>query len=80
LDSDLQLERIDVDDNKGAAGKYVPRATFVDLEPGTMDSVRAGHRGQLFRAVNFRRDVAEEGARGIAVRLEVEVEQLRDRC
>ena len=34
-------------------GKYVPRAVLVDLEPGTMDSVRAGPYGQLFRPDNF---------------------------
>ncbi|CAB4413034.1 unnamed protein product [Rhizophagus irregularis] len=33
--------------------KYVPRAVLVDLEPGTMDSVRAGPFGQLFRPDNF---------------------------
>ena len=34
-----------------SGGKYVPRAVLVDLEPGTMDSVRAGPFGQLFRPV-----------------------------
>ncbi len=34
-------------------GKYVPRAILVDLEPGTMDSVRSGPFGQLFRPDNF---------------------------
>ena len=34
-------------------GKYVPRAVLVDLEPGTMDSVRSGAYGQLFRPDNF---------------------------
>lgn len=34
-------------------GKYVPRAVLVDLEPGTMDSVRAGPFGQVFRPDNF---------------------------
>jgi len=33
--------------------KYVPRAVLVDLEPGTMDSVRSGPFGQLFRPDNF---------------------------
>ena len=33
--------------------KYVPRAILVDLEPGTMDSVRCGAFGQLFRPDNF---------------------------
>src|ERR1700690_4063347 len=36
-----------------SGGKYVPRAVLVDLEPGTMDSVRAGPFGQLFRPDNF---------------------------
>jgi tubulin beta len=31
----------------------VPRAVLVDLEPGTMDSVRGGAYGQLFRPDNF---------------------------
>lgn len=31
----------------------MPRAILVDLEPGTMDSVRAGPFGQLFRPDNF---------------------------
>uniref|UniRef100_A0A914UT90 Uncharacterized protein n=1 Tax=Plectus sambesii TaxID=2011161 RepID=A0A914UT90_9BILA len=52
-DSDLQLERINVYYNEASGGKYVPRAVLVDLEPGTMDSVRAGPFGQLFRPDNF---------------------------
>ena len=36
-----------------SGGKYVPRAVLVDLEPGTMDSVRSGPFGQLFRPDNF---------------------------
>jgi len=39
--------------NEAAGGKYVPRAVLVDLEPGTMDSVRSGPFGQLFRPDNF---------------------------
>lgn len=34
-------------------GKYVPRAVLVDLEPGTMDSVRSGPYGQIFKPDNF---------------------------
>ncbi len=34
-------------------GKYVPRCCLVDLEPGTMDSVRSGPFGQIFRPDNF---------------------------
>ena len=33
--------------------EYVPRAILVDLEPGTMDSVRSGPFGQIFRPDNF---------------------------
>lgn len=36
-----------------AGGKYVPRAILLDLEPGTMDSVRSGPFGQLFRPDNY---------------------------
>lgn len=36
-----------------SGGKYVPRAILVDLEPGTMDSVRSGPFGQIFRPDNF---------------------------
>lgn len=39
--------------NEASGGKYVPRAILVDLEPGTMDSIRAGPYGQLFRPDNF---------------------------
>merc|ERR1712212_724433 len=66
--SDLQMERIEVYYNEAqglspeskargerltAGGKYVPRAVLVDLEPGTMDSVRSGPYGGLFRPDNF---------------------------
>eukprot|EP00727_Mastigamoeba_balamuthi_P005552 m51a1_g1616 putative beta tubulin (447) ;mRNA; f:215645-217471 len=52
-DSDLQLERINVYFNEATGGKYVPRAICVDLEPGTLDAVRAGPYGQVFRPDNF---------------------------
>jgi hypothetical protein len=51
--NDLQLERISVYYNEIGANKYVPRAVLVDLEPGTMDSVRSGPLGSLFRPDNF---------------------------
>jgi len=51
--SDLQLERINVYFNEATGGRYVPRAVLMDLEPGTMDSVRAGPYGGLFRPDNF---------------------------
>ncbi|KAH8313391.1 hypothetical protein KR067_005166, partial [Drosophila pandora] len=52
-ESDLQHERIDVYYNEASSGKYVPRAVLIDLEPGTMDSVRQSPMGQLFRPDNF---------------------------
>ena len=52
-DADVQLERINVYYNEAAGAKYVPRAVLVDLEPGTMDSVRSGPFGQLFKPDNF---------------------------
>ncbi|VCW97115.1 unnamed protein product, partial [Gulo gulo] len=52
-DSALQLERINVYYNESSSQKYVPRAALVDLEPGTMDSVRSGPFGHLFRPDNF---------------------------
>ncbi|CAK5017955.1 unnamed protein product [Meloidogyne enterolobii] len=45
-ESDLQLERINVYYNEA-------HAILVDLEPGTMDSIKAGPDGQLFRPDNF---------------------------
>jgi tubulin beta len=51
--SDLQLERINVYFNEASGGRYVPRAVLFDLEPGTMDAVRSGPFGQIFRPDNF---------------------------
>ena len=34
-------------------GKYIPRAILFDLEPGTMDAVKAGPYGRNFRPDNF---------------------------
>lgn len=48
------MARIDVYYNEAAnTNTYTPRAVLVDLEPGTMDSVRSGPYGQLFRPDNF---------------------------
>ncbi|KAH6945454.1 hypothetical protein HPB50_008521 [Hyalomma asiaticum] len=68
-DSDLQLERINVYYNEASGGKYVPRAILVDLEPGTMDSVRSGPFGQLFRPDNFVFVYNSGNEDGIAVKL-----------
>ena len=34
-------------------GKYVPRAILLDLEPGTMNSIRSSPFGGIFRPDNF---------------------------
>jgi len=53
-ETDLQLERINVYYNEASQGKkYVPRAILVDLEPGTMDAIRASPYGALFKPDNF---------------------------
>ncbi|KAL2941346.1 Tubulin beta-6 chain [Bienertia sinuspersici] len=51
--TDLQLERVNVYYNEASCGRFVPRAVLMDLEPGTMDSVRTGPYGQIFRPDNF---------------------------
>merc|ERR1712080_200692 len=66
--SELQMERIEVYYNEAmglspeskargeklvSGGKFVPRAILVDLEPGTMDRVRSGPYGAIFRPDNF---------------------------
>jgi len=52
-EEDNQLERINVYYNEATGGRYVPRSILMDLEPGTMDSVRAGQFGSIFRPDNF---------------------------
>ncbi|KAK8952655.1 hypothetical protein KSP40_PGU007273 [Platanthera guangdongensis] len=52
-DSVLQLERINVYYNEASGGRYVPRVVLMDLEPGTMDSLRSGPFCQIFRPDNF---------------------------
>ncbi|KAJ3211442.1 hypothetical protein HDU67_004530 [Dinochytrium kinnereticum] len=52
-DIDLRLERINVYFSEAYGGKYVPRSVLVDLEPGTLDSIRSGHLGKMFRPDNM---------------------------
>jgi len=52
-DNPLQLERANVYFSAGQGGRYVPRAVLTDLEPGTMDAIRGGESGKLFRPDNF---------------------------
>lgn len=39
--------------SRSSGGKYVPRAILLDLEPGTMEAVRSGNYGPLFRPGEF---------------------------
>ena len=53
-DNPLQLERISVYFHQGSKNdRFVPRAVLTDLEPGTMDAIRSGAFGGLFRPDNF---------------------------
>jgi tubulin beta len=54
-DSDgLQHQNINVYFNETSnSGRYVPRAVVVDLDPSSVDTVRAGTCGALFRPENF---------------------------
>lgn len=52
-DNNLQLERANVYFNEASGGRYVPRAICTDLEPGTMDAMRAGKNGKMFRPDNY---------------------------
>ncbi|CAK0858690.1 unnamed protein product [Prorocentrum cordatum] len=63
-DSDLQLERINVYYNEATGGRYVPRAVLMDLEPGTMDSVRAGHYTEGAELIDSVLDVVRKEAEG----------------
>ncbi|KAL4303434.1 hypothetical protein GQ457_10G006970 [Hibiscus cannabinus] len=49
----MQLERVKVYYNEASGGCFVPRAVLMDLESETMDSVRTGPSGKIFRPVNF---------------------------
>ncbi len=49
-----QLARVGVFfEPSGQEGKFVPRSIQVDLEPGTMDTIRSGPLGKLFRPDNY---------------------------
>ena len=52
-ENEMQEERIEVYFNEAVGQSYVPRAILVDLEPGTLDSVRARPYGELFNPENF---------------------------
>ncbi|KAJ1981911.1 Tubulin beta chain (Beta tubulin) [Dimargaris verticillata] len=51
--NDNQLAKVDVYFNEAQHLKYVPRAICVDLEPGSLDQIRSGELGSLFRPDNM---------------------------
>ncbi|CAI2353529.1 unnamed protein product [Caenorhabditis sp. 36 PRJEB53466] len=57
----IQKEMLDVYYKRNGNDKYIPRAILVDLDPETMDSVRAKPYGQLFNSDNFARGKAGAG-------------------
>ncbi len=51
--SGFTTSRLDVFFSEVSNSKYVPRAVAVDLEPGTIDNLRSGTLGSLFRPDNL---------------------------
>ena len=49
----LRLDKVDVYFKEAGEKRYVPRATLVDLEPGTLDVIKASPIGSLFKPDNF---------------------------
>ncbi|XP_011494620.1 PREDICTED: tubulin beta chain-like [Ceratosolen solmsi marchali] len=49
----IQLDKINVFFNETVFKRYIPRTVIVDLEPGTIDSIRASTFGEIFRPDNF---------------------------
>ncbi|KAL7673953.1 hypothetical protein ACOME3_000235 [Neoechinorhynchus agilis] len=52
-DSSVQLQRINVYFEEARCGRYVPRGVLIDLEPGTLDAIRSGPYGQIYRPDNY---------------------------
>lgn len=52
-DDPQQRDKIDVFFSEASNNKYVPRAVAVDLEPATIDSIRSGKLGSIYRPDNL---------------------------
>merc|ERR1711933_116184 len=50
--ADVDLDKVSVY-CRSAGERYVPRACLVDLEPGTVDVIKASPVGTLFKPDNF---------------------------
>eukprot|EP01113_Clastostelium_recurvatum_P047008 TRINITY_DN8322_c0_g1_i1.p1 TRINITY_DN8322_c0_g1~~TRINITY_DN8322_c0_g1_i1.p1 ORF type:complete len:452 (-),score=63.47 TRINITY_DN8322_c0_g1_i1:113-1468(-) len=51
--ADFQLERLNVYFNEISSSRYVPRSVMVDVEMGTMDTIRQGRWGTMYRPDAF---------------------------
>ncbi|KAL4483159.1 hypothetical protein ABPG74_019185 [Tetrahymena malaccensis] len=51
--SDVQLQNINIYYNEVQEARYIPRAILIDLEPGTIDYIKASALGQLFMPDSF---------------------------
>lgn len=52
-DDSVKTDRIDVFFSEASNKKYVPRAVAVDLEPATLDAIRSGRLGGIYRPDNL---------------------------
>ena len=50
---DLKIEKLDVYYDESFKSRHIPRAIFVDLEPGPIDSVQGSSLGRIFRPESF---------------------------
>jgi tubulin beta len=48
-----RLDKVDVYFKEAGTQKFVPRAALVDLEPGTLDVIKASPMGKMFKPDNF---------------------------
>ncbi len=51
--NDRLLEKLGVYYHEADRGKHIPRSLVVDLEPGSVECVRSGRIGRMFRPDNF---------------------------
>jgi len=47
------LDKVDVYFRESGTRKFTPRALLVDLEPGTLDVIKAQPMGKMFKPDNF---------------------------
>jgi tubulin beta len=49
----VRLAKVDVYYKEAGKSRYIPRAVLVDLEPGTLDVIKASPIGKMFKPDNF---------------------------